>query len=402
MSKESEETSIPVYPGLVRNFMFVGSTGAGKSSSCNTICRSASKQLNNKEEPEKEVDPFPVGHEEISCTKTITQHVIEPKRMNLIDTPDFSDHRLNETKLSEIFSTLELLYSDLKERNSRQIDAFILVVRLSPRAQTLKADLQKLKTLFGAAAIRSMIMLLIYPEDEKNEGKDFLKSLFEMGEVLKLLREGKGEEPNENWFCVWNNKHPRKGQEEELLDKISKLQPYTRSELSESVSKFKQHKHIKNANMRECESNAEMMSTMEELDDRLKHIDANKRRPTDDSILRLTEVLELKHLTYLRQLDDFLLRNNESIERFMFRVDKLQQEEKEQTEKKKIKDLILDLICRRRKLEDEETKELVGLALRKGTKEAAESGAEELAKYGAKKIAKEVPKLVLKGACNIF
>jgi len=341
-----------------------------------------------------------VGHEEISCTRTIIQHVVEPKRINLIDTPDFSDNRINETQLSEIFSTLELLYSDLKERNSRQIDAFILVVRLSPRAQTLKSDLQKIKRLFGTAAIRSMVMLLIYSEEEgENQGKDFLKSLLEMGQVVKLLKEGKKEEPNENWFCVWNNKRPVKGQEEELMKKVSNLQPYTKNELADAVGRFKQHKYLKSA--REFESNAEVMSTMEELDDRLRQTDSPKRS-TDESLLRVTEILELKHLAYLKQLDEFLLRNNESIERFMSRVDKLRQQEKDQTEKKKIKDLVLDLICRRRKLEDEETKELVGLALRKGTKEAAESGAEELAKYGAKQIGKQVPKLVLSGACNIF
>ena len=72
----------------VRNIVFLGATGAGKSSTCNTIYGY------NK-------GPFPVSHDETSIEDSVVDHTSESKGLRLFDTPGFGDTRLNETQVSK-------------------------------------------------------------------------------------------------------------------------------------------------------------------------------------------------------------------------------------------------------------------------------------------------------------
>lgn len=67
--------------------MFLGTTGGGKSSTCNFIVGK---------------DYFPTGHSMTSMTSQISHLIDEKLGVKIIDTPGFGDTALNEKNIDQI------------------------------------------------------------------------------------------------------------------------------------------------------------------------------------------------------------------------------------------------------------------------------------------------------------
>jgi len=179
----------------------------------------------------------------------VVEYTAESKGIRVIDTPGFGDNRFDEARISSVIKQFTKAIVDPLDLSNPKIDAFILVVRLNPRATTLRSDINHARDLFGSIMLKSMIMVVIdnnYPENGY-KAEEFLRDLKDMSEVANILTEFKGEEPNNDWFVMWDNKNPRAGQEKELFQKMEKLEPYTHKKFIEADQEIKQriNAHIK-------------------------------------------------------------------------------------------------------------------------------------------------------------
>jgi len=233
MEVEAQQTD----PVQVRNLMFVGTTGSGKSSSANWIIGQGEGQ------------PFPVGHDIESCTFCAGEFIYQrspTEKDRLIDTPGFNDNTMGEAQVNAVIRDISLLLVDPTVKSTGRLDALILVVKFTPTPSMLKSDLEHIIDLFGTAALKSTILLPIYVCNEgaatapPKTDQEFLQVLNTMPEIVNIMKQGKNEEPNENWFCLWDNKNPREGQKEKLFEKISKLEPYTHQKFIEADQEMKQ------------------------------------------------------------------------------------------------------------------------------------------------------------------
>jgi len=385
---------------LIRNVVVLGSNGSGKSSTCNTLFGGGEK-------------PFAVGHDELSCTKDLCEHFSDSKKIRIFDTPSFGDTRFGDRRIDRTLRQLNSIFSDSKERSSKVIDAFLLVFRLSPRATTLRSDLDKIKEIFGSEALKSVILLPIYSEKTVSS-ELFLEKLSHMDEVVRLLKEAKEEEPSEDWFCVWDNLNPREGQETELLQKMRKLRLFTEPDFEEATRQSQRKSSIKaklDADGDALFSKTDIGSTIEDIDERRTgrsqtHSGAF-RKDSDESLSKVMEVIELKHLNYTKQLHEFLVRNGEMMEKYIGKVEEMSSRNPEQEANRHIGQLFLDFACKRRKVTKAEKKELVGATVKQGAKQGAkvgaEKGAETIVKTAANVVVKEGGKKLVKAAvCQIF
>ena len=210
----------------IKNILFIGSTGSGKSTTCNTISR-----LNP--------GPFIVGHEVSSCTSQLQEHICAEERIKIIDMPGFQDNTKAEKQIDQIFRQIILKLADPTGESTNNIDAFVLVCKLNPRPQTLKKDLERMRQIFGTVSLKSLILLVVKDPRQTGKNSEFLSELKGMHEIVKLIREGKEEQPHEGWFCTWDNLRPLEGQQEELIRKIERLEPYTYRKYLESEKEVK-------------------------------------------------------------------------------------------------------------------------------------------------------------------
>jgi len=252
----------------LRNLAFLGSTGNGKSATCNLLIGLGPDE------------PFKVGHRAMGETNQVVEYTSKAKGIRVIDTPGFGDNRFDEAHISSIIRQFTAAIVDPLDLTNPKVDAFILVVRLNPRASSLKNDMNHARDLFGSVVLKSMIMLVIdngYPGNNY-QADDFLNDLKQMREVVNILKEYKKEEPNKNWFVMWDNKQPRPGQEKELFEKIDKLEPYTHKKFIEADKEIKQrvNAHIKEEVEREArrlkrefeDDNEELKYKLRELEER--------------------------------------------------------------------------------------------------------------------------------------
>jgi len=225
---------IPIYASTTQTFpktlniALLGSTGNGKSATCNTLYGESSDF------------PFKVGHRASGQTSQVIEFTSKSKNIRIIDTPGFGDNRFDEVFINSVIRQFAQVVMDPLSNQNPQIDAFVLVVRLNPRASSLKNDIIHARDLFGSVVFKSMILLVIHSENPESNATEFLEDLKEMKELVKTLKDAKNEEPNENWFVMWDNKKPRPGQEKELLAKISKLEPYTHKKFIEADKEIKE------------------------------------------------------------------------------------------------------------------------------------------------------------------
>ena len=187
----------------MKNFFFLGSTGAGKSSTENNIIG---------------LDYFKVGHELTSCTSRVLWY--DEGEWRIFDTPGFGDNRMSEEECKKMINEMAEKMVDKDDDTSGEIDAFVLVCQCTPRATNLKKDLEYLRNLFGTVSFKSTVIVLnLFYTNIPDQ--TIFSHIREMTEVKKMLEEGKQEPFNEDWFCLCSNPPSKKSdnQVEELKKK---------------------------------------------------------------------------------------------------------------------------------------------------------------------------------------
>ena len=263
------------------NIAFLGSTGNGKSATCNTIYGESSDF------------PFKVGHRASGQTNQVVEFTSKSKNIRIIDTPGFGDNRFDEVFINSVLRQFTQAVLDSANNENPQIDAFVLVIRLNPRASTLKNDLIHTRDLFGSTALKSLIMLVIHSENPESSAAEFLEDLKEMKEIVNILKEAKKEGPNENWFVMWDNKKPKPNQEKELLEKIAKLEPYTNKKFIEADKEIKER------------INAQIQESVQRETSRLK------REFQDDQVELMVKLKEMEK-TFQKEKEELIQAREEA------------------------------------------------------------------------------------------
>ena len=403
MSGESSPTDV------VRNLVFLGTLGSGKTSICNTITGIPNQLFSD-----------PSLHS--------NNYLCESKRLRLFDTSTLENDILSAENIEQTYKWISSVFSDWKENDSSgQIDAFLLVVKLNPRAQTLKADLKKIRDLFGTVAFKSLILVPIYHEESHPKRRDFLQILKQMNEVIAILQEGKEEEPNENWFCVWNNIHPNKNQEKELLNKIGQLEPYTTQKFIGSSEEIKRRmnkrleKELKRGDLPAQEHTQRRKAFLEavesvqrgvqELDSMIRNINSTTKIALETLyqgsahqrellVNKFIEQIQVNHKEYERKFHRHLRENEKTFEAFREELEtRFGGNNDEVQENRKFGEQLKELLFgkeppkKKGKLLKETSKREAKIAAKTGSEIATKQGPVEVAKASAKN---------LRGRCNIF
>lgn len=194
--------------------MFLSSTGNGKSSTCNSIV---------------EENFFATSDEMNSCTSAAADKIIEKHNLRIIDTAGFGDTRFDERVIDKILTDLTARLTDLDGSGTNQIDAFVLVCKCTPRATSLKHDIEHMRNIFGTVSLKSTVLLIINTGKsyEDSDQKVFETIRDEMVQIVKILSEAKEEPFNEKWFVRWDNIKPRPNQMQNLLKSIEGFEGYT-------------------------------------------------------------------------------------------------------------------------------------------------------------------------------
>ncbi len=78
--------------------------------------------------------------------------------------------------------------------STNQIDAFVLVIKCTPRATSLSADIDHIANIFGSKALKSLVMLIITPSDYYNIPDDKVQAaLNQMRPIIDQIAQEKGE-----------------------------------------------------------------------------------------------------------------------------------------------------------------------------------------------------------------
>lgn len=144
--------------------------------------------------------------------------------IQIIDTIGFGDLRVPEEHVDDIVTQIITNMIRFDDSGTNAIDAFVLVSKCTPRAATLKNDLDHLMNLFGSVALQSTVILLIPAEKELTEDR-VAKEFMNMEEVIRMMKTQRTDKP-ENWFVHWDNFKPKPNQLQKLLNIVATLKPY--------------------------------------------------------------------------------------------------------------------------------------------------------------------------------
>jgi len=385
----------------VFNLFFVGSSGSGRSSTCNTLYEN------------KNQGPFQVINDEVSCNIHTANHVQESKRIRLIDTPGFGDSRIEETKTTEILKQLALHFLNSTDQSNNLIHAFVLVVKIDIHYSTLESDIHQIQELFGRHALKSLIILPI--SSQKIHIEQALKEqLNRSNDAFKLLKTEKGRDFHESWYCLWDNKQPYDHQEYRLIEKIKNLQPYTSQHFAQATirhqekMKIQQSLDLKLQKYEEQEEQVHAKKSKVDIEEILASIeDINQstrlttqqlyeqmKKDINETTDEFLEMANTKHNLFHPSLDAFINDNKKILKRMEAYLQE-SLEKQEVAEERNLSDLFWTIVkSHDKKLTSENAKELTGLVAKKGAEKLAEKGAAHIAKkvviFGATKI------------CNIF
>jgi len=406
---------------LIKNIIVLGSTGCGKSSTCNTIC-------------DQSDNPFFVDHNEVSGLTHSAQSFIESKNIMLYDTPGFGDCRLDERNIDknirQVLFTVFNPYSPTA-RNTN-IDAFFLVLKIGSHAPTLRTDIERIIDLFGPLSLKSLLFIPIY-EDIENIQKPFLEILHQDKYVLKILKEVRNEEPNEDWFCIWNNIKPSENQEQELFSKIRQLPRYTNQQFirhnneiekysSQETNSPKLKKLVKQTE-ENWEKNSSLKINSQKLNQTVKQVEENlkelKRNLKDEDIINIYskilkqridgdlkkdliqeaiqffEEAERRNTAFYSTLDNFFKENKRVLRKLKKDYDKNPEKDQDPEMDEEVKEMAWSILKSKNKADQaEKTKALTNVFAKKGFEKLTEKGKEKFTEY--------LVKIGSKKLCNIF
>jgi len=386
------------------NLLFVGSSGSGRSSTCNTLYSNSNKDKG----------PFQVSHDEVSRNIHTVNYISESKHLRLIDTPGFGDPRIDEAKIDEILKQLALLFLNSSDKSNNKIHGFVLVVKLDTNYSTLGSDLLRIHELFGDQVFKSLLILPITNQKEHLHER-LAEELNKAKNIFEILKKEKGRGLNDSWYCLWDNKEPTEKQEYDLIQKIKNLQPYTYEHylqanvLHNEKMKTQQRLDAKlEEEAEQSETGLQIRKTKVEIEEILHAIESinqstrlttqqlyeQMKKDINETTDEFLELANTKHNLFHPSLDAFIRDNKKVLKRMEAHLEESLKKQ-EAAEERNLTDLVGNLIKSDNKyLRGESAKELTGLVAKKGAEKLAEKGAAHLAKkaviFGASKI------------CNIF
>jgi hypothetical protein len=159
----------------------------------------------------------------------------------VIDTIGFGDLRMPESHVDDIITQITTNMINFDGGGTNSIDAFVLVTKCTPRATTLKPDIEHLINLFGSVVLKSVVILLI---TEGNYCEEVIRGeILKMNEVVNILKSQRNDQVKD-WFVHWDNFKPKPNQVQNLMLAVSKLRPYvsldyinSRPEINDRIDK---------------------------------------------------------------------------------------------------------------------------------------------------------------------
>jgi len=244
----------------LKNIVLVGSSGAGRSSTGNTLLKS---------------NVFETENFHGSCLNIMRSFVNEELGIKVFDMPPF-EGKDTKIPIEKLFYS-ELSNSKIKsELPKGQIDAFLLIEKMTPRMNTYRADLESMIDNFGSASLANTIIIVIQVCGTTYSENEIYADMSEMIEINRILSEVKNEKFSPKWVVVWDNKNPSDLKINELLSKCENLPKYTYESYQKGLEENKEriNKRVKE----EAEKQARLLRLEQENEiAKMKHeIEAKK------------------------------------------------------------------------------------------------------------------------------
>ena len=308
-----------------RKICILGSYGSGKSSTGNFL-------LTGKH-------TFKVNKELNTFTEKI--EIAENNDFIVIDTPGFGSTSLSRKHTLKVLHTIptEIMNFTKKTESETIVDNFYLPVHVDPRMQTIVGDMDILTTMFGLAVVKSLVILVIQPNEKRFSHEQIAEALDSM-KLVKSLYDLAGTPIR---FVMWDNLEPFAGQQETLKTVSEQQKPYTTGDY------IRAHKEIQSKQLTFAEKlyekeNRKIEQKLEAAEERMEMakrevLGAEKKRAEEEKML----LEEKRTCTELEK----------KVEEWKKRFQKVDLQEKE-AEVEKLKKMEAEVRMRKAEIEERE------------------------------------------------